>query len=65
MERNIETGNIRQQALSAIERSTKLFEIAENLLRQGNKSEAEWVRNEARAQRNISVWLMAKANKQN
>ena len=63
MEKQIQAGTIRQQALSALEKSTKLFEIAENLLGQGNKSEAEWVKNEARAQRNISVWLMAKANK--
>ena len=65
MERKVEPRNIRQEALSALEKSTKLFVIAENLLRQGNKSEAEWVTNEARAQRNISVWLMAKANKAN
>lgn len=65
MERKIEAGKIRHQALSALEKSTKLFEIAENLVRQGNESEAQWVRNEARAQRNISVWLMATANKPN
>jgi len=63
MERELDQVKIRQQALSALEKSTKLFQVAENLLRQGNSSEAEWVKNEARAQRNISVWLMAQANR--
>jgi hypothetical protein len=36
--------------------------VAGKLLDQGNVEEAKRLRDQARAQRNISVWLMAKAN---
>jgi len=38
--------------------STKTLEIAEQLLSVGNIKEAERLREKAREQRNVSVWLM-------
>jgi len=58
----IPTTTLQTQALEALEKSTKMFEVAINLLQQGNKVEAERIRNEARRHRTLSVWLMAKAN---
>jgi len=52
---------IQQRALEALQKSTKTLEIAEQLLRVGNVREAERLRDEAREQRNVSVWLMAQA----
>jgi hypothetical protein len=52
---------IQQRALEALQKSTKTLEIAEQLLRVGNVKEAERLKNEAREQRNISVWLMTQA----
>lgn len=53
---------LRKQALDALEKSTKMLEVAFNLLRQGNQVEAERVREEARTQRTISTLLFAEAN---
>jgi hypothetical protein len=52
---------IQQRALEALQKSTKTLEIAEQLLSVGNVKEAERLKNEAREQRNISVWLMTQA----
>lgn len=53
---------LRKQALQALESSTRMFDVAFDLLKQGNESEAERVRDEARHQRTISTLLMAEAN---
>jgi len=58
----IQTKTLQTQALEALEKSTKMFEVAITLLQQGNKDEADRIRNEARRQRTLSVWLMANAN---
>jgi hypothetical protein len=39
-----------------------MLEVASNLLDAGNKEEAIRLKDEARAKRNVSVWLMSKAN---
>jgi hypothetical protein len=52
---------VQRRALEALQKSTKTLEIAEQLLSVGNVKEAERLRNEAREQRNISVWLMTQA----
>jgi hypothetical protein len=54
---------LRQQALEALEKSTKMLEVASALLQQGNQGEADRVRNDARLQRTISTLLMREANK--
>lgn len=51
-----------EQAMSALQESTTMLQVAGKLLDQGNVEEARRLRDEARARRNISVWLMAKAN---
>lgn len=53
---------LRQRALEALEKSTKMFEVALELLKQGNYVESNRVRNEARTQRTISSLLMSEAN---
>ncbi len=53
---------LRKQALQALESSTRMLDVAFDLLKQGNESEAERVRDEARHQRTISTMLMAEAN---
>jgi len=55
---------LRQLALEALEKSTKMFELAFKLQTQGNQVEAERVRNDARTQRNISTILMTEENYQ-
>jgi hypothetical protein len=50
-----------QQALEALEESTRTLEIAEQLLIVGNVEEAERLREEARQKREASVLLMAQA----
>jgi hypothetical protein len=54
---------LRRRALEALERSTKMLEVAIRLLKQGNRAESNRVKNEARTQRTISTLLMAEANK--
>jgi hypothetical protein len=53
---------LRKQAMEALRESTTMFDVAFSLLEQGNREEAVRLQNEARAKRNDSVWLMAKAN---
>ena len=53
---------LRKRALEALERSTKMLEVAVRLLKQGNRAESERVKSEARTQRTISTLLMAEAN---
>ena len=53
---------LREKAMEALHRSTTMLKVAGKLLDQGNVEEATRLRDQARAQRNISVWLMAKAN---
>lgn len=53
---------IRGEALEALEKSTRMLEVAFNLLTQGNYAEADRVRYEARTQRTISTLLMARAH---
>lgn len=53
---------LREQAMEALKKSTTMLEVASNLLDQGNREEAVRLKDEARAKRNVSVWLMSKAN---
>lgn len=62
MKENGEETGLREKAMEALQRSTTMLKVAGNLLDQGNVEEATRLRDQARAQRNISVWLMAKAN---
>ena len=58
----IPTARLRVRALAALEKSTKLIEVAFDLLKQGNVTEAARLKNQARAQRNLSVRLFALAS---
>jgi len=51
--------NLHRRALQALEDSTKKLKVAAQLLRAGNYKEAERLQDEARTERNISVWLLA------
>ena len=51
-------GTVQQKALEALQESTRTLEVAEQLVRVGNIKEAERLRDKAREQRNVSVWLM-------
>ena len=53
---------LREQAMEALQASTIMLEVASNLLDAGNREEAIRLKEEARAKRNVSVWLMSKAN---
>jgi ribosome maturation protein Sdo1 len=53
---------LREQAMEALRESTTMLEVARNLLKQGNRTEAQRLQWEARNKRNVSVLLMAKAN---
>jgi hypothetical protein len=53
---------LRQRALEALERSTRMLQVAIDLLEQGNSVESERVRKEAQTQRAISTLLMAEAH---
>jgi hypothetical protein len=53
---------LREQAMAALRESTTMLEVASNLLKAGNREEAVRLKDEARAKRNVSVWLMGKAN---
>jgi hypothetical protein len=53
---------LRQQALDALEKSTRMLQVALDLLDQGNKEESARVRKEAQTQRTISTLLMAEAH---
>ena len=52
---------LRERALSALEASTNMLTVAQNLLQQGNQREAVRLRNEARYKRNESILLMDQA----
>src|SRR5258706_4752354 len=54
---------LRERALAALEISTTMLTVAQNLLQQGNNREAARLRNEARYKRNESILLMDEANK--
>lgn len=53
---------LREQAMEALEESTTMLQVACDLLEQGNREEAVRLRDEARARRNVSVWLMTQAS---
>jgi len=53
---------LRQRALEALEKSTKMLQVAIDLFEQGNPQEAERVHKEAQFQRSISTLLMAEAH---
>jgi hypothetical protein len=53
---------LRQQARKALKESTTMLMVADHLLKQGNRSEARRLQREARAKRDASMLLMAKAN---
>ena len=52
---------LRERAISALEASTTMLEVAQDLLKQGNQKEAARLRNEARYKRNESILLMDQA----
>lgn len=54
---------LRQRALESLEQSTKMLEVALKLFKQGNRTEAARIRDEARALRSVSVYLMNRANR--
>jgi hypothetical protein len=53
---------LRQRALEALEKSTKMLQVAVDLFEQGNPQEADLVHKEAQFQRSISTLLMAEAH---
>jgi hypothetical protein len=53
---------LRERAMEVLRESSKMFTVASNLLEQGNREEAKRLQFEARAKRDASVLLMAKAN---
>ena len=54
---------LRERALSALESSMTMLEVAQNLLQQGNQREAARLRNDARFKRNESILLLDQARK--
>jgi hypothetical protein len=54
---------LRERALAALEVSTTMLTVGQNLQRQGNLREAARLRNEARYKRNESILLMDQARK--
>lgn len=52
---------LRERAVSALEASTTMLQVAQDLLKQGNQREAARLRNEARYKRNESILLMDQA----
>jgi hypothetical protein len=62
MANRIRTANLHFIALETLENSTRLFELASVLLNQGQAVEAERLRKEARAKRNVSVRLLTHAS---
>jgi hypothetical protein len=54
--------NLREQAMEALQQSTTMLKVASNLLDAGNREEATRLKDEARAKRNVSVWLMSEAS---
>jgi hypothetical protein len=62
MSSQVSVHTLREQAMEALKESTTMLEVASSLLDQGNRDEAVRLKEEARAKRNVSVWLMSKAN---
>lgn len=54
---------LRERALAALEMSTTMLTVAQNLVKQGNQKEADRLRNEAKYKRNESILLMDEARK--
>jgi hypothetical protein len=52
---------LRERAVSALEASTTMLQVANDLIKQGNQKEAARLRNEARYKRNESILLMDQA----
>jgi hypothetical protein len=52
---------LRERAVAALQTSTTMLKVAQNLMRQGNDAEADRLRNEARYKRNESILLMDQA----
>jgi len=52
---------LRERAVAALQESTTMLNVAQNLLEQGNETEAARLRNEARNKRNESILLMDQA----
>ena len=53
---------LRQQARRALKESTTMLMVADQLLKLGNRDEARRLQREARAKRDASMLLMARAN---
>lgn len=53
---------LRQQARRALKESTTMLMVADQLLKLGNREEARRLHREARAKRDASMLLMARAN---
>jgi hypothetical protein len=53
---------LRRKALEVLEKSTRMLEVAVDLLEQGNQAESARVRKEAQTQRMNSTLLMAEAH---
>lgn len=56
----VQAPNSQQKALEALEKSTKMLIVAARLAEQGNITDAERIRNEARLERERSLWLLSK-----
>lgn len=54
---------LRERALAALEMSTSMLTVAQNLIQQGNQKEAARLRDEAKYKRNESILLMDEARK--
>lgn len=52
---------LRERAVAALQVSTTMLKVAQTLLKQGNQTEADRLRNEARYKRNESILLMDQA----
>ncbi|HLN97006.1 MAG TPA: hypothetical protein VK208_00830 [Pyrinomonadaceae bacterium] len=53
---------LRERAMLALESSTKMLQVAQRLLEQGNSKEAARLQSEARYKRNESILLMDQAS---
>jgi hypothetical protein len=62
MSSELSVTRLQEKAMEALKESKTMLEVASNLLDVGNREEASRLKDEARAKRNVSVWLMSKAN---
>jgi hypothetical protein len=60
--KNQELLPLRERAMEVLRESSTMFTVVSNLLEQGNREEAKRLQFEARAKRDASILLMAKAN---